>query len=435
MSSERRRCVWLLPLVLLACGRADSALSKLKADQAFARRAAWTPELRAQLAARRKALRWTRRPWKPKLTPGILDRYIEMAGRFLRSNQRPKGNFNYRYDFVRRRMSKGDNQVRQAGALWGLSTLHAFRPGPETRRAVERGLDFFARHSRPIRDKALTIHYPKRGATQTGTVALVALAIIDYLRSERDLPQARRTELTRLIEGFLNFLKLQQFPDGTFADAYWIAAAKPSFTRSCYFDGEALLAFCKAAKYLGYRDLLPRIQVASATMVQRYVLAPLSRELDPKETKQFCQWGTMSFWECSDAKWPNGEACGDAALVMAWWTIHSHNILNKTRNTGYAYEGLVHAWLIASARSDIPAMTELRQVIDDGLARLISWQVNGPLAEQNSFLRLHPTKDPLAIGGAMIAGDRPSLRIDVTQHQSHATILARRHMYSKRAPK
>ena len=48
---------------------------------------------------------------------------------------------------------------------------------------------------------------------------------------------------------------------------------------------------------------------------------------------------------------------------------------------------------------------------------------------QKHSVVLVPVDDPALIGGVLRAADRSELRIDVTQHQMHAVILARRYVY------
>ena len=53
-----------------------------------------------------------------------------------------------------------------------------------------------------------------------------------------------------------------------------------------------------------------------------------------------------------------------------------------------------------------------------------SWQVGGPLAHTNKFLKKHETQEKIAIGGIMNAKNKAPLRIDTTQHQMHALMMA-----------
>jgi hypothetical protein len=74
------------------------------------------------------------------------------------------------------------------------------------------------------------------------------------------------------------------------------------------------------------------------------------------------------------------------------------------------------------------ALNDLAYTIDTGLYKLTGWQVGGPLQHRNRYLSQHPTRDPLAVGGIMNHHQQSLLRIDLTQHQMHAVILALRHV-------
>ncbi len=108
--------------------------------------------------------------------------------------------------------------------------------------------------------------------------------------------------------------------------------------------------------------------------------------------------------------------------------INTHHTLKRKRNTGYAYEGLIHAWVIARKNKDNKAMAQIQRTINIGLYKLTTWQVASPV--ENKFIKKHTKDDPLAIGGVMNGAKDPVLRIDVTQHQMHAVILARKYVYA-----
>jgi hypothetical protein len=73
------------------------------------------------------------------------------------------------------------------------------------------------------------------------------------------------------------------------------------------------------------------------------------------------------------------------------------------------------------------------RTIDIGLHKLTTWQVGGPLADENDFLVEHPTDEAIAIGGVMNALHESTLRIDTTQHQMHAVMMAMDTLYSDRS--
>jgi hypothetical protein len=381
-------------------------------------------DFREWVELRTETLSWKNRtPDKALTRQNLLDSMA--AGRsFLLANQRDEGNFNYEYDWLNKKQSKQDNQVRQAGALWGISLLHRHQPSDETAAALDRGLAFFFANSVSEPTGAYAISYKRERYTKTGTVALVALAIIEYLRAEPEMPSEQKEHLDKYLKGYLQHLKNMRLENGGFSDSYSIKNKRKTNRNSPYFDGESLLAFSKAARYLGYTDLVPLIEDSAIKLAKRYTREAWKKDRDSDKTKGFFQWGSMCFWEYYEASWKDAEMFGDIALMLSHWMIHVHNTLRRTRNTAYAYEGIVSAYDIAQKRGDKNAIEDLGYVIDRGLYKLTSWQVGGPLADKNKYLVSNPTDDAEAIGGIMNMKNDAPLRIDVTQHQMHAVILA-----------
>jgi hypothetical protein len=124
------------------------------------------------------------------LTRELLEQSLELGTRFLLNNQRRPGNFTYEYNFVKKRFNPSDNQVRQAGALWGLALINQFKHSEEVEAALIKGLVFFRELSRDTDDGDKFIVYPGSRKGATGTVALTALALIEYLNSSSDQSSA-----------------------------------------------------------------------------------------------------------------------------------------------------------------------------------------------------------------------------------------------------
>ena len=185
----------------------------------------------------------------------------------------------------------------------------------------------------------------------------------------------------------------------------------------------------KAAKYLGYNDLIPIIEKSAIRMARYYTAKEWQKDPDSEMTKGFFQWGCMSFWEYQDAGWKDAQVMGDSLISLAWWMIHRHHILKRTRNTAYAYEGIIHAYLLAKKRNHVEAAEDLGFVIDRGLYKLTSWQVDGPLHYTNIFLVKNYKYDRMAAGGVMNHKREAPLRIDVAQHQMHSVMLALKYIY------
>jgi hypothetical protein len=188
-----------------------------------------------------------------------------------------------------------------------------------------------------------------------------------------------------------------QLEDHHFSHGYRIDQKRKRNYSSPYY-GECMLCFIKAAKYLpGYNDLIPLIEQAAPIMAKKYTIDAWAEEPDSDETKGFYQWSSMVFTEYYDARYKDYELFGDYVIVLGRWIIHTHVILDRRKNTGYAYEGIISAYTVAQARDHKTALTDFAYTIDKGLYSLTQWQVNGPLAHLNPFLIKHPTDDRIAI--------------------------------------
>ena len=367
-----------------------------------------------------------------QLNRAILDRSLKLGTQFMINHQKPEGNFTYMYDWVKKTYDPGDSQVRQAGAMWGLAVIYNDQPDPKVGEAVEKAMDFFGQNSKLTPDGRRYVIYPGDSVGSTGTVALCALAHIDYLRAAKPkMAEEKFQNYRQLLEEYLEFLikaRIQTKPKaGLWHRSYSISSGRPHGKPTPYFDGESLLALVKAAKYMGREDLQPII-IASAEAGYRYnIQEALQEDPDSATTKGYYQWSSMSFFEIATSGWPDTEKYGDYVIDLANWMIDVHETLRRRRNTAYAYEGIIHAYQLAVQRNDTQHVEKFAGVIDAGLTKLTSWQVGSPL--MNRFIRSHPTDDPLAIGGIQNHRREAPLRIDVVQHQMHAVILARWYVY------
>ncbi len=361
-----------------------------------------------------------------RLTAAVLDRSLALGTRYVLAHQKPEGNFDYEYDWREKSFSEEDNEVRQAGALWGLTLIYARRPSPELAAAVDRGLAFFDEHSKLGKGGVRCNVYPTSSSGGTGTAALIALSHVEYLRARADLSAERRALLEQRLDEYLKYLLRAVHPSGLWFSGYDLGSCKPKGEPSPYSDGEALLALVKAAKYVGHRELLPTIMKSAAAGKRLNIDRARENDADSDTTKGYYQWSSMAFFELATSDFPDTRVYGDTLLELADWIIDTHHILTRTRNTGYAFEGIVHAYALAKQRND-PRQAKFACAIDIGLERLISWQVGGPLP--NRYTGASGSDDPQARGGVQNAAFEPGLRIDVVQHQMHATLLARQYVY------
>jgi UDP-N-acetylmuramoyl-tripeptide--D-alanyl-D-alanine ligase len=357
-----------------------------------------------------------------------LDKSLELGTKFLLAHQKEAGNFDYEYDWVAQTYTDGDNQVRQAGAFWGLALIYQDHPTPEVKAALDRAISFFRTHSKVGNDQRRYIVYPGDREGSLGTVALVALAYLDFLRAESGGWSAEeRAVLEKERDEYLEFLHSTRRSDGLFHSKYDFNAGIPSGKASPYSDGETLLAFVKAAKYAGYKKYEKTAREAADAGYKLNVVAALEKDRDSNTTKGFYQWSSMAYFELATSGWSDVEKYGDWLIELADWMIDVHRTLTRERNTGYAYEGIIPSYELSKQRGLDTKARKYGCVIESGLEKLTSWQVGHPLA--GAAIADRKTEDPKAIGGVQNHAVEPKLRVDVTQHQMHAVILARRYYW------
>jgi UDP-N-acetylmuramoyl-tripeptide--D-alanyl-D-alanine ligase len=252
-------------------------------------------------------------------------------------------------------------------------------------------------------------------------VALSALANLETY-SALDEADERRGPLLDTLEGFVRFVLAARAEDGRFHSRYDVDSGESHGPPSPYFDGESLLLLVHAAKRLDRSDLRAAALQAAEAGYQLNVREALDDDPDSSVTKGYYQWSSMAYYALAESGWPDTERYGGRLLELADWMIDVHRTLARERNTAYAYEGIVPAYAWANAHGDARS-AKLGCVIEQGLSKLLSWQVGSPLA--NAFIAEQPTYDPRAIGGVQNHKSEPGLRIDVAQHQLHALMLAR----------
>jgi len=390
------------------------------------------------------------------LTQTVLQTSLDTGCQNLVANQKDGlGNFNYQYDFVKQELDTSDSQVRNVGAFWGLTLCHQHYVMTsdnqneksefvtKLEQGIEKALKFFLGTliEGPV-DGSFLVQYPDSDGdlahvSETGTNAILGLALIDYIRtleyagsvdSYDGQAQTFRLvqELKPKLRGIVEFILYMQMPNLHFAQEYLIAPRPhkvPSYSN--YFDGESLLCLVKAAKYIkGYDHLIPLIEETAPALAKAYTVDVWPNEHDSPVTKGFYQWSSMAFAEYFHAGWEDADVMGDYVLALGHWIVHTHRILIRQRNTGYAFEGIVSAYQVALARNLPEIAATLQKVVQVGLYKITKWQVGGPLAAENPYLVQHPTTESIAVGGIMNARNEAPLRIDTTQHQMHAVMMA-----------
>ena len=366
---------------------------------------------------------------KPLLNRDILDESLSLGQHFLLINQRPEGNFIYDYDLDKEDVTANENQVRQAGALWGLTLMYRDEPTVLLRDAARKGFAFYAKNSKWDDKRGRYVVYPDNQHGRTGTNALVILSLLEMLESGKALPEIERNVYYEFLRQYLPFLLTLRRTDGRFLPIYdynkGIGRGRPS----PYFDGESLLALVRSARYFK-DDKLKSLALESAETMRRIYAEEAIQNDDRDLTKGFFQWGCMAFYEIADAGWDEEQTYAKAAVDMGYWIVNRHKILRRTRNTAYAMEGLLFAYKCADILQDPQAKLCFVLTVDRGLYKLSSWQIGSEL--ENNYLSQHKFRNPVMIGGILSGPGDPLIRIDTVQHQMHAVILARELIYRKR---
>ncbi len=377
----------------------------------------------------------------PSEMGGRIDRSLQLGTQYLVQNQKPDGTFRYKVDLETGREEPEQNAVRQAGALWGLALMHGRSPQTETRNAVIRGLEFYRRHSAVTAEGGRFVRFPGAIEGDSGIVALVALALIDFLEAE---PPGSHKAWEADLQQYLQFLNSLQRADHRFSSHYLVSTGQGWGVPSPYFDGEILLASARAfarhaldqnAAALAERE---RLVKAADAMYAAYARKAIAERTDLSETKGFYQWACMAFGQIDGLAGPDSPVHIDRTLALSNWMVDVHRTLERKGNTAYAVEGLVTAYRLAGKRDDREAAEQLRVVIEQTLAKLLTWQVGGP--DPNQFLSRHVQIDRRLMGGVLSSASNPILRIDTTQHQMHALMMARQFVWpdvtgpSKRVP-
>ena len=374
---------------------------------------------------------WQHEIQTPPLTREILMQSLEAARAYYLNQQKTDGNFKYLLDLSDGKTSDADNQVRQAGAIWGLSCLNRDFFNEPTRRALLLGFDFFIRNIKTLPTGETVIVYPGEKNLNSGTVALFCLALTDFLAGQdKYLDQNTKDKYRRILFTHLQFLRTMELDDGSWSRAYELSSGIRKPVPSSYYDGEALLAYCKAARLYNRKDLIRRINFALPRLIHRYTVQTWQPDGDQDLTKGFYQWGSMAFAEYVEAGWePHAKLAADAAMALAWWQIDENQLEAKKANVAYAVEGLAATWRIARMTKREAEEKRLKSVIDNIMGKLILCQYKGPFMQYNPYLMSLKNVVPEAYGGITAAQNSPFVRIDNVQHQVHATLLMLEYLY------
>jgi UDP-N-acetylmuramoyl-tripeptide--D-alanyl-D-alanine ligase len=370
---------------------------------------------------------------------------LKLGKQFLVNSQREGGNFRYEYDWLAQKESDDDNSVRQAGTLWGLSLLHVDDPKSGLLPTIRKALQYFDKYSKEFPGGKRLLIYPGQDTQKLGSVSLLALAHIEVLRRPEVLEPAEKKKYEAHLAGYLKAIVAARSGRDNFKKLYDGKTGKPYSSSSSYYDGESLLALTKAAKYLGHEEFWPLIKAAAEAGWKKHA-APGLEMLESKSTdgkgrhaliekqdkekltagmKGYYQWSTMSWYELTGTKDPDFAKYANRTMQFGNW-LNQKNPGESRANLGYAFEGLIPAYITAVRQGNTKLEQELACTIKKGVENLHSLQVGHPKASSLAKSDRKKYEDKLAQGGAQGSRDSAALRIDTTQHQLHALLMAKR---------
>ena len=351
---------------------------------------------------------------------------LDLGLSFLLGCQQGDGSMRYLLPMDGSPVPMERHAVREAGGVWGLALfLHRQALQAEQRQALWAALDRCLDHLEANSGERWGRRWPvppQASSGMLGTAALQGLALVEML-AQADCPQRPRRE--QLLQELLAFVLSCRCERGRFHARYQLATGAPERDPSPYYDGEALLLLARSTRLLGLTECWVPASQAGDAMDAAYAAEAIATRQPSALCKGFYQWGSLAFHELHTLA-PHEPRWQQRTLALADWILNVHRVLERRRNTGYAFEGLITAWRLAREQGDAPRSEALRRAVEQGLARLASWQVGSSL-QQRALQEQRPLASA-ALGGVLSAPGDPLLRIDTTQHQMHALLLAERHL-------
>jgi len=374
---------------------------------------------------------------------------LSLGSQFLVRSQQAAGNFHYEYNWLSQAEVDDDSAVRQAGTLWVLTLLHVDQPKSERTPAIRKAFQYFDKHSAEFSGGLRKVIYPGQKSQNLGAVALLALAHIEVLRRPEVLESAKEKQLLEThLAGYLKTILAARTHKNNFHKNYDNTTGKHFGPPWAFYDGQSLLALVKAAKYLGHDHLWPHIKASADAGWRQNVLLSLEANKKGRHSKKevrkrlgrYYQWGSMSWYELLGTKDADFTKYSDRMLRCAHWALGRSKRASKGQASrrkhpdaakGFAFEGLIPAFVTAVQQGDQHLTQELGCAIRKGVENLHSRQVGHTKASALAELFKKPgdvelCDDPRAQGGVQSLQSSPTLRIDTTQHQLHALLMARR---------
>jgi hypothetical protein len=365
----------------------------------------------------------------PPLTADALDQSLTLGRQYLLNIQRPDGSFIYELDANRGVDLNTRHAIREMSALWMLARFHRNHPTPETSVAILRALKLQNVYAKRSANGGRYLSEPGAQEWTTNVVALYALTLLDYLETDQPLDPAVRAGFELNLADTVKFLMSLRQRSGRFYSLYRVADGTGTMPPEPYPDGEALYALIRYAKVRNDAAVRDAMLESAAVMYGEYVKSALRADPHSPDATAFYQWGTMAFYELYTSGWPDTRPYAARAIAMARWMTDVNKIVRQPGNMGPAYEGLAIAWELARLTGDVKNQTVIGAALNEGLAKLLTWQIGYPGATAGGAVPASFLRSPKARGGILTFEKDSRIRTDMVMHQLNAELLVRTFMF------
>lgn len=320
-----------------------------------------------------------------------------LAADYILKSQNPDGLFLYEYLPKRDSYSRGNNIVRQAGAVYALSQAADYFQEEKYFQAARKAVDRFIAISETRNEKGKNARFVRfGGGIQTNTNALLVLAIVELAKN----PELEEVYSTYADE-FAEHIIASQREDGLFYNKYNKDKNLYYDAPSDYNNGESFLALARLYAITPKKEYEIVLSKASSAFLDYY---------GGKWNKSFYSWGVNGFIEFyKSTKNPQYKKfVYDITDLMLESRYFKDDGANNTALAVFL-EGLIPAYHLAREEGDTQKEFDYKIAAEKGLSKISKLQV----LEQNDF-------DPFVFkkmkGGFCSNLSCERMRIDDTQH-------------------
>lgn len=350
-----------------------------------------------------------RRTCAPSLTTNILDKSIERGAAYVRQSTK-KTPIYLQYDLRKKTAARTLNPMQLAGSTWLTAKLHRLGAAG-LRDSAATGLTQLIKKTR-IGPTGRYLVSRSRKHGRSGTMALIVLAMIESKLSG-SLPRDIASLYERTANEILRFLSSsQKESDGLWHRYYHSNTGKPFGGSDITFDGQILLAYTMAARYLSRSDLRSQALQSAAKSYERHFL---ENKKNPDRVLTYYYWIMPALHTLATSGWAGTEKIADQMTALTKWVL-----ANTNKNPGeLAYRhigGLSLAYHLATLQDDTNAQDIYGCEIDRYVSETLQKQ-------------LTPQDDPRVTGAFIQHRHDNTVNLLTSQSTLLSLSLSRRYLY------